>query len=218
MSHETREPSPAGYAYLRANYVILPEEGKVISNYTGSSVGSKNDRGYVCVQCNIDGRKWSFKRSHLVWWAYHSVWPKRELDHEDRQPFNDKIGNLAEKTRAEQVQNTYTSLNRELPVGVYKRNDATLRVGWNYIVQIRLKNKTVSLKYFLHDQLDKATALSKLAQDLRRANPDVTKQEIMQQWSKECSIEATTSFGMKTQRCGVSSFTTNCRSRSIQLH
>lgn len=174
------KPSDEILTTLKNRCVIDPDQGIITDRETGDTRGSLNDRGYWIV--SIAGRQ--MKRSHIIWWFVTGEWPTSEIDHDDRVPLNDRYSNLKLSSRIEQAQNTYTSLDRELPVGVYLRQDPTMAVK-HYIVQVRLQGKQVTLRYFQLDQKDDAYRLGALAQVMRRTNPNVTKQEIMAAFNGE---------------------------------
>lgn len=61
---------------------------------------------YVYVPIYVNGRSRGFKRSHIVWWAFHHRWPKILIDHWNRVRYDDRVSNLREATDHENVTNT----------------------------------------------------------------------------------------------------------------
>lgn len=90
------QPSPAIMAKIAA-LDIRPTEG-VVMGAKGRLIGSVGSwRGGRCrINLRVDGRIVSIPRYYLIWWKYHGVWPKEELDHRDEDKTNDAIDNLQE--------------------------------------------------------------------------------------------------------------------------
>ena len=117
MSHKPKQPSTAVLRKLSSYHydVVI---GKIY-NAKGAEVGRLYNTGYYCIQV-LDGDRWqNLKRSHIIWWARHGVWPVEQLDHRDRNKQNDSIDNLRYINDRGNVLNAERCLNRELPTGVY---------------------------------------------------------------------------------------------------
>ncbi len=67
----------------------------------GSVAGSRNQLGYV--QIKIDGGYYSASR--LAWLYVHGTWPKLELDHIDRDRSNNRMANLRDVSRKQNMEN-----------------------------------------------------------------------------------------------------------------
>lgn len=79
----------------------LTDYGRWNRQKAGNVVGSMRRDGYM--QVNIDG---SMYLSHRVAWAYvHGKWPVNDIDHIDGNRTNNRISNLREATRGENLQN-----------------------------------------------------------------------------------------------------------------
>lgn len=117
MANTPKPPSAEELVKLR-RYTIDTAAGKVY-NAQGKEVGSIGQDGYYRIWIYTKTTSRAFRRCHIIYWAHHGKWPEQELDHENRIPTDDSIGNLKPSTRSEQQANREMSLNRELPVGVY---------------------------------------------------------------------------------------------------
>jgi hypothetical protein len=63
--------------------------------------GVLNNNGYWIVK--IDGRP--YRRARLVWFYVHGRWPIEEIDHINMNKLDDRIGNLREATRSQNIAN-----------------------------------------------------------------------------------------------------------------
>lgn len=97
------KPSDEVLTYIQSNWTILPDEG-IVLNSKGQEIGYPSERGYIRLTINL-GKVKILKRSHVIWWKAKGEWPRFELDHEDTNKINDKIGNLRESDRNQQTQN-----------------------------------------------------------------------------------------------------------------
>lgn len=107
---------------------IDPEKGEVIwknpqvfnANFLrGKPAGTF---GHVLGYVMICIKRKSYKRHRLIWFYVHKRWPENDLDHIDGDNTNDKISNLREATRAQNMWNSIIS----------KRNKSgTKGVSWS---------------------------------------------------------------------------------------
>jgi hypothetical protein len=67
----------------------------------GSIAGSPSSAGYSYIY--IDGKH--YVASRLAWFYMTGNWPLKEIDHKNRNPSNDKFGNLREATRSQNLMN-----------------------------------------------------------------------------------------------------------------
>ncbi len=88
----------------------------IIYNPAGKLVGNKDNSGYMRLSITRDGKQISVRRCHIIFWAYYGNWPKKELDHKDRNKCNDRIDNLKEVTHQINMSNRTP---RDLPAGVH---------------------------------------------------------------------------------------------------
>lgn len=68
----------------------------------GTVAGSVNSKGYRCIK--IDGRL--FQAHRIAWAMVHGEWPKRGIDHANRNRDENWIGNLRVATRSENSANS----------------------------------------------------------------------------------------------------------------
>lgn len=68
----------------------------------GSRAGSPNADGYL--QVRVNGQ--SYRTARLIWLYVTGEWPKHQVDHEDRNPANDKWENLREATQSQNKANS----------------------------------------------------------------------------------------------------------------
>jgi hypothetical protein len=117
--HTPMPPKDDAIWALLKQYTFNFDTGQVF-NPKGKEVGSPNNNGYWVLGFTKDnGKHKSFLRYHVIYWAYHGIWPNQEIDHKDRNKANDSISNLQPKTHRENCINSSQSDNRQLPVGVY---------------------------------------------------------------------------------------------------
>lgn len=106
---------------LRERIQYNPETGNWIwlrsnrGGWNGRPAGSLDAKGYWIIK--IDGQ--SYKASRLAYLYMTGEWPPNEMDHKDRQPWNDAWTNLQPATRTENNLNRdYTGASGHK--GVYK--------------------------------------------------------------------------------------------------
>lgn len=130
---------------------------QVINGKLGAICGCARPDGYIVFR--IDGRL--YREHHLVWLWHRGVHPKGELDHIDHDTTNNRIENLREVTRSENMRNSGRRVNN---TSGYKG------VTWNtcvnkWVAQIWLNNKRMHLGCFV-DPKDAYEAYCKKAIEL----------------------------------------------------
>ncbi len=116
-----RIPNEEDFEQLR-RLRIDPING-IIYGVMGKPIGNIALDGYTRIHITYKGGvQRSFRKSHVIFWAYHNRWPIMEIDHKDRNKTNDRIDNLREATRSDQTGNRDCSLNRTLPTGVHLKS------------------------------------------------------------------------------------------------
>lgn len=92
------------------------ENGIITRNDRRNANGSLNRDGYLMLK--IKGKKYLAHR--LAWFLCYGYFPKSELDHINRIRTDNRIENLREATRMEQIINSKHPINKETGVrGVY---------------------------------------------------------------------------------------------------
>lgn len=87
--------------YILEHFTYDYETGQIKRNKWRAKVGGLDKDGYLVV--GIKGRKVKYHR--LVWFLCKGYYPSSELDHIDRNRLNNRIENLREVTRSQNLSN-----------------------------------------------------------------------------------------------------------------
>lgn len=130
----------------------------------GKEAGTRDRCGYVCIK--IQGKL--YKAHKLAWLYVYGVFPSKELDHISGLRFDNRICNLREASRSENMQNTTVHIgNTSGYLGVCWVNRA---MKWQ--AQIMLNGKKKFLGYWdTPEMADKAYRLYKV--QIHSFNPTV---------------------------------------------
>lgn len=104
--------------------------------------------GYVSVKLDQQGLM-----VHRVAWALtHGRWPIGDIDHRDGNPSNNRLDNLREATRSENMQNRRVaqSNSRSGRLGVWRSNRQNLKKPWKAVVVTG--GKAVHVGYFASEE------------------------------------------------------------------
>ena len=116
-------------------YFIYNEDGTFTRTDRRNSTGSLDKDGYLIIK--IKGKQ--YKAHRLVFAYFNDRFPTKEIDHINRNRTDNRIENLREVDRIENVHNTTKKINLETGVyGVYK--DKTK--GLKKVYAFRFQNKT----------------------------------------------------------------------------
>jgi hypothetical protein len=103
--------------YILKFFSYDPETGVITRTDRKNSDGSLDKDGYLCLK--IKGEK--FKSHRVAWFLYYGTFPGKEIDHINRNRKDNRITNLREVDRRENVLNSYRKPNPITGVvGVYK--------------------------------------------------------------------------------------------------
>lgn len=101
------------------NYILKHfayNDGIITRDDRKNSLGSLDKDGYLILK--IKGKQ--FKAHRIAWLLYYGDFPKQELDHINRDRTDNRIENLRESDRAEQIKNRHYEKNPITGVvGVY---------------------------------------------------------------------------------------------------
>tara|TARA_R110000868_G_scaffold25423_11_gene99268 strand:- start:16053 stop:16565 length:513 start_codon:yes stop_codon:yes gene_type:complete len=111
--------------------------------YVGKEAGgidTSNGRYYITIN------KTQYFRSRLAWFYVHGIWPKNEIDHRNRVKDDDRIENLREASRLENMWNRIykTKKDKHLPKGV------TITYGNKFRVMLNHEGKKKYLGLFIN--------------------------------------------------------------------
>ena len=86
---------------LKAIFEYEASSGLFYRRRSGEVAGSIRPDGYIIICIN----KKRYKAHRLAWFYVYGVWPSGDIDHIDRNSSNNRIKNLRDVTRAENMQN-----------------------------------------------------------------------------------------------------------------
>lgn len=105
----------------------------------GDLAGCKNLNGYWII--GVDHRP--YRAHRLAWLFVFGLWPKADIDHINGVRTDNRIGNLREATRSENLANKKCQSNNRCGVkGVYLHHDGRFRA------QVRMNGKNIHLGLF----------------------------------------------------------------------
>jgi len=135
--------------YARAAEVLeyTPETGRFrwrIDKGTrarkGVSAGSINGHGYYTIQ--IDGVKYAAHR--LAWLLTTGEWPTGEIDHINGLRYDNRVSNLRDVTRGQNLQNMYTQTSNSAGV----RGVSRCPVSGMYRARVTVGGRTVHCGWY----------------------------------------------------------------------
>ncbi len=104
----------------------------------GTTVGSKNSRGYL--QVSIDRKFYVLHR--LAWLYIHGNMPSDQIDHINGNKEDNRIENLRDVTNAENSRNLHKPTGNNLVIGVEQTSNG------NYKATISVEGKRITLGTF----------------------------------------------------------------------
>lgn len=122
--------------YILQHFSIDPSTGIIKRDDRKNSCGSYDKDGYLIIKV----KKKQFKAHRIAWLLYYGTFPKKEIDHINRNRTDNRKCNLREVTREENVRNTCIPPNKDTGcVGIYMDKSTP---GLKKKFTTRLNNKT----------------------------------------------------------------------------
>ena len=119
--------------YIKQHFKYHPD-GSLTRTDRKNSNGTLDKDGYLIIKV----KKRQFKAHRIVWLLNYGEFPKSELDHINRNRIDNRIENLRESNRQEQVENRYVPPNPQTgAVGIYL--DKTKGLKKRYAFQFKGK-------------------------------------------------------------------------------
>ena len=107
----------------------------------GRTLGYKKSNGYIAL--SIDGQKYFAHR--LAWLYVYGEFPKNDIDHIDGNRTNNKIKNLRDVSRTENLQNIKIAKSHNKSTGIL---GAYLHMSGKFMSRIKVNKKDVYLGLF----------------------------------------------------------------------
>lgn len=98
-------------SFLRERYAYNPESGKITAlaklgkKNIGDEVGTVNHDGYIVLKVTYEGRRVQIAGHVLAWALFYGEYPKFDVDHRDTIRTNNRIDNLRDATRSQNLAN-----------------------------------------------------------------------------------------------------------------
>ena len=92
MSSIPKRPTEDILEYIRTFYSYNSELGQIYGR-GGLTVGSLDTSGKR-QRLTVSIKSKNYKFHHVCWFLYYGEWPSQQIDHKDRDNFNNKIDNL----------------------------------------------------------------------------------------------------------------------------
>jgi hypothetical protein len=105
----------------------------------GQLAGGKDRDGYIRIR--IDNVKYAAHR--LAWMYIHNDFPKNFIDHINGIKIDNRICNIRDVTRSENMQNLFKPQGRNIYIGVYKNQNAN-----TWYSKIEINGKQIRLGTF----------------------------------------------------------------------
>ena len=99
---------------LLVAFAFDPETGALTSQKTGRVAAGKNKHGYITVQFNQK----KYYAHRLAWLIATGSWPKGQIDHKNRDRSDNRLQNLRDVSRSENLQNRVKSTGKTGLLGV----------------------------------------------------------------------------------------------------
>jgi hypothetical protein len=93
---------PLTHEHLKELLLYFPDTGDFLWKTSQALAGTTKAKGYISI--GIDGR--SYSAHQLAWFYMTGKKPRREIDHKDRNPSNNRWNNLREATHPQNMANS----------------------------------------------------------------------------------------------------------------
>lgn len=147
---------------LKACYRYDSDTGGIFNVKTGRELTGLNSEGYRMVQFRLNGKQCKYLAHHVAWFFEYGVWPTKDIDHINRVRSDNRIVNLREVSRAENLRNKGALSNDKQTqyecVSWHKFHNK-----WQARMPYRLDRKRTRIGYFntdkeAHEALQRAIA------------------------------------------------------------
>lgn len=142
-------------AYITNHFYYDENTGLISRDDRKNSNGSLDKDGYLIIK--IKGTQ--IKAHRLAWFLYYGNFPKNEIDHKNRNRTDNRIQNLRDVSRQENILNTAKIINKDTGVvGIYlDKSTKGLKAKYTF----HLKNKSYRFRT-LSEAIEVKEALCKV--------------------------------------------------------
>lgn len=130
---------------LRLNYSYCADTGEITHRQTGREITGTTKQGYKLVQFRINYKQCKYLAHHVAWFLTHGYWPS-EIDHINRNRTDNRIVNLREVTRAENLRNRCDASPIQSQYDCVSWHKANKK--WQARLPYRLDRKRTRVGYF----------------------------------------------------------------------
>jgi hypothetical protein len=120
------------------------------ARFCGKAAGSCDKLGYLTIGVTKQGKEKRYGAHRLVWAWHYGVWPKEHIDHIDHDKKNNRIENLRDVTRVENLRNASLRSNNKSGVpGVgwrAKTKKWSVTIGSRYLGEYQTFEEAVSMR------------------------------------------------------------------------
>lgn len=143
--------SQEAIAKLKECYRYEKETGSIFNVKTGRELTGLSGAGYRMVQFRLNGYQCKYLAHHVAWFFEYGVWPAKDLDHINRDRTDNRIENLREVSRAENLRNKGSlSSDRQTSYDCVSWHKANRK--WQARVPYKLDRKRPRVGYFNTDK------------------------------------------------------------------
>lgn len=137
--------SPEAIERLLSNYTYCADTGTITTVKTGRVLTGKTSVGYHMVQFRLNGTQHKYLAHHVAWFMTYGVWPM-EIDHINRDRADNRIVNLREVTRAENLRNRIDASSIQSQYDCVSWHKSNRK--WQARLPYKIDRKRTQLGYF----------------------------------------------------------------------